>query len=282
MGRKALELAERQKKPFVFTNHTQYEEYAHYFPFFTQFAKIYVRHFIKKFCEKCDLVIAPAQGIKNILIDYGIENKIEIVPNGIDIKKFNPAEKDIPKSLENLNPNNKIAIFTGRIAKEKNLDFLFRAFELIFKECPDTYLLVVGSGPEERDFKKLILDLGLEGKIIMVGSVPYHEIPKYYSLAELFVTASTTEVHPLTILEAMASGLPVVAVDAPGTSDIISHHRDGLLTPENEENFAKTVIEVLKNDHLRLLMKEQALKTSRKYSIIETSKTLLEVYQDLI
>lgn len=310
MGDRAADTAKEFNIPFVFTNHTQYEQYAHYIPISKEIVTRSIEWYIKRFTNRVDLIVTPGAGMVRILKSYGVTTPIDIVPNGIDVARFEKkvSESEIEKLQKkyNLDPNKKVLIFTGRIAEEKNLTFLLKVFakltschreetnsrrgDLNYKnkiasDIPrndDLKLLLVGGGPQIEIFRNLIKELKLESKAIITDYVPYQEMQNYLALAYLYVTASKSEVHPLTILEGMAAGLPMVIVKAPGTGDIVTNNVDGLVASDNINNFVSK-IEMILNDHvLYKKLAYGAKKTVQQYSFLATSKTMLISYDKAI
>jgi len=289
MASHAYKIAKNFNKPFLFTNHTQYEEYAHYAPFGKSLVRWYMKTYIKNFAQKCNMIIAPAQGIKDKLLSYNIKTPIKIVPNGIDLNRFKSQDKSFIRNKYKLNiwPT---LVFVGRIAEEKNLTFLINAFRKVIEKYPNCYLLLVGGGPEEKHFHNLITIPHLVGevsrlkdRVIITGFVPYKEIPNYLASSDIFVSASKTEVHPLTVLEAMASGLPSVVFDTVGTGEIIENGIDGIKTKtDNLNEYSDAICELLRDNHKRQELGSTALEKSKKYSYLETSKIMEKIYQEVI
>lgn len=282
MGNRAYKIAEKYNIPFVFTNHTQYEQYAHYAPIGKGLMRWYLKYYMKRFWQKCDLIIAPAPSIKDKLLEEQIETPIEIVPNGIDLDRFKNCHRNYLVKRYHLQ-NWPVFIFIGRLAEEKNLTFLIQAFQKVQQKNPHCYLLLVGGGPEEKNYQKLIDNWKLQNKIIITGYQPYGEIPNYLASADIFVSASKTEVHPLTVLEAMASGLPSIVFDTVGTGEIIKNEINGLKTKTDDlSEFTETMIKILENRNLGQNLGRQARDDAQKYSFLETSKIMLEVYKKAI
>ncbi len=286
MGGIAAGIAKKLNKPLVFTNHTQYEQYAHYVPAPGEIVKYSIKRRIKNFMKNVDLVIAPAKGIIPVLREYGVEGAINIVPNGIDIDRF---KKEVPTSeLEKLmekyklNPKDKILIYTGRIAEEKNLTFLLKSFSKLAEGNTNIHLMMVGGGPQMKEFVNLIDKMRLGGRVTITDYVPYNEMQNYLALASLYVTASKSEVHPLTIIEGMAAGLPMVIVDAPGTGDVVTDNVDGLIAKDELDDFVAKIERVLGDNVLRERLASQAVISSEKYSFRGTSISMLNTYKEAI
>lgn len=280
MGRHANEIAKAHNKPFLFTHHTQYDQYTRYVPILKKGAKKFLYNFLRKFCDKCDIVVAPSLSIKAVIEGYGTKTKVRVVPNGIRVKYFQEKNLSTPREILRLKPNHRIAIYTGRIAREKNIDFVIKAFKLVTLKYPQVYLLIVGGGTALKRLRRLAIKIGLAGKIIFTGKVPYLQMRNYYRACDFFVTASKTEVHPLVLLEAMAAGLPMVAVDAIGTSDIVSPGKTGYLTREDLDEYAAKILYLLRNPTRLNLMSKNARKASKAYSIINTAKKMVETYKE--
>lgn len=286
MGQRALKISQEFKIPIIFTNHTQYDQYTHYIPFSKSIVLKLIVKYIVKFTSNLNLVIAPAVGIKRKLESYGIKTPIEIVPNGIDTKRF---EKEVSKRETNkiidqyqMDIDWPVLVYTGRIAEEKNLTFLLKAFQELITEHPEVYLILVGGGVQIEYFTNIIKELDLKENVIITGFIPYEEVQNYLALGRIYVTASKSEVHPLTLLEAMAQGLPAVIVDSPGTGDIVTDMKDGLKTKDNIKDFNKKIQLLLVNKKLHNILSKGAKETAERYSIESTTKRLLEVYQKTI
>ena len=280
MGRRAAISAKRYHIPLVFTNHTQYEQYSHYIPIARSAVKRSIRHFVKKFAQKCDLIVAPAEGIKHKLLEYRVTRPIEVVPNGIDLAKFQISQKDFLQTKYHLNKNWLVFVYSGRIAQEKNLEFLIKAFAQANQKNPESYLILIGGGPEKEKYHQQIKELNLESKVIITGFLPYQDIPKCLASADCFVSASKSEVHPMTVIEAEAAGLPSVVFDVFGTGEIIENGKNGLKTKkDNLFEFARAIIKIIKNKDLRQKLGATAAIDCQKYSYLETSKLMITAYQ---
>lgn len=280
MGKYSSEIAISNDIPFLFTHHTQYDQYTHYVPLLHTRAKNFLHSFLKNFCDKCDLIIAPSLGIKKIIKnEYKTKTEVEVVENSINIKNFRQGiGQSIPRIFSRLKPNYKIILYTGRVAKEKNIDFIIKAFKLAAVKYPEAYLLIVGGGPAIEKLQKLSVKLGLVGQVIFTDMVPYSQMKRFYNFADFFITASKTEVHPLVLLEAMAAGLPIVAVDAIGTSDIVQPGHTGYIVRDDITEFADKILYLLKNPTRLAIMSKNAAKEINYYSIPNMAKKMLGAY----
>jgi hypothetical protein len=170
----------------------------------------------------------------------------------------------------------------GRLAKEKNWETLLRAAATVFARRDGVRLAVIGDGVECEAIQGLARELGISERVDFVGKVPFAEIPNYLKAGDIFCFASVTETQGLVTLEAMAAGLPIVAVDATGTSDAVEHGRQGLLTDNDSEALARSIEQML--DHPANLngFSDAARKRAEEFSIQRQSQKMLAAYEQAI
>ena len=169
-------------------------------------------------------------------------------------------------------------IYVGRLAKEKNLDFLLEAFAQVRQRVPRAWLVFVAGGPERAHLEARARELGIGPRLIMTGVLPYERVIDAYAGADLFVFASQTETQGMVIGEAMAAGLPVVAVAASGVTDLVRDGVDGYLTPHQLAPFVERVVELLEHPEQRRQMGAEARRQAETISVARTTDALLEVY----
>ena len=251
LGQVGAVQARRLNIPLIFTYHTLYEQYVHYVPFSQNLTREFVVRLSRYFCNRCDLVITPTGKVKELLNDYGVLAPIEVIPTGIDLARFSCGDQEWLRRRLKIDPQEKILLFVGRLTKEKNVDFLIRAFGLTQSRFPRTRLVIVAGGPEEEKLKRLTEELGLTERIDFLGRMAEQDLVNCYHGADFFVFPSVTETQGLVILEAMAAGLPVIAVDAFGVSDMINSGIDGLLTKYTLADFTDGICLLLKDEQQR-------------------------------
>jgi glycosyltransferase involved in cell wall biosynthesis len=280
MGTYARKIAQKFHKPLLFTNHTQYDQYVKYVPLLKGVAYKLLCGHLRRFCNKCSLVVAPSYGIKEIIENiYKTKTPVEVVPNGIEIEKFQHRHQVRPAEIKDIPKDAKLILFVGRVCYEKNIDFVIRAFEKVLDQYKNVYFLIVGGGPACEEFRDLAQQLNIEHNVIMTGAVNYKEIMKYYRHADFFVSASKTEVHPLVGLEAVASGLPIVALSSVGYDDIVKNGFNGYLTRDDENEFVKKIVHLLKSPDLVKEMSGNALDESKKYSVCAAAENMVRAYE---
>ena len=269
--------ARRLGIPLVYTFHTQYEQYSHYVRLPQAPLRAMTRWAVMQFARRCDLIIAPSPSIRQLMEDYGIRTWTETLPNAIDLSHFQVERRGIRQRL-GWPEEADIALYAGRIGKEKNLDFLLRAFAPVAQSNPRAYCALVGGGTELPGLRTLAHQLGIQDRTLFTGPVAYADMPSHYAAADFFCVSSTTEVKPLVVLEALASGLPVLAVAACGTQDTVSHGRDGLLTPQDPEAFGAGWRQLLQPE-IRARLSAQAHATAASYSIENYTRRLVRLYE---
>lgn len=212
-------MARELRLPIVHTYHTIYEDYTHYLTRLKALdnrAKSFARTFSKVYCNTAEQVIVPTEKTRELLKTYNVHSEISVVPTGIDLNKFaasnNPKEEVAAlKEKYQLKPQDKVLIYIGRVSQEKNLEEIIRAMPEYMGTRKEVRFVVVGSGPALEKFENLVKELGVADRFIFTGAQPWDQIGLYYRLGDVFVSASNSETQGLTYIEAMASGLPIVA-----------------------------------------------------------------------
>ena len=281
MGLLALYLAKKRQVPLVYTHHTFFDGYVHYVPFNRKLLQKLSVLGSRTYCNHCTLVVTPSQPIKGLLVEYGVTEKIVVLPTGIDLESFtNNKLNNNTRQRYGISKSTKLLLYTGRIGKEKNLDFLLKSFRIIANRVSDVHLMLVGDGPLKHELIGLANELEIASKLTFAGYLPRAEVIDCYVSADLFVFSSMTETQGLVLLEAMAAGTPVVAVDALGVSTSIKNGEGGYLCEPSEEMFANKVCELLSNDSLRREKAVQAKLSAEELSSVKMAKRLIDCYSE--
>ena len=283
-GRLALRYCEPLQIPTVFTNHTRYDLYAQaYLPMVPEdISDGLLQAYMPPFCESMSLVISPSAGMEKILRGMGVTSPISIIPNGVELQSFYQAEQ-VSRADFGFKENDVILVYAGRIATEKNLVFLLQSFAGVAQAFNHVYLMILGGGQKqiEDETKQLAAQLNLNQRVLFTGFIPYDRLPSYLAMCNAFVTASVTEVHPLSVIEGMASGLPVIGIDSPGVGDTIEDGKTGFLTTQDLASFTAKLTRLCLDASLRKQMGDAARQASTRYAIERTTKTMLEQYERL-
>jgi glycosyltransferase involved in cell wall biosynthesis len=286
LGQTAATKARDYNLPLVFTFHTQYHEYTHYFPLpqeqVQEFIKNRIISWLRDYMRKCQHIVIPSESMRQILVnDFGLVDRFTVIPTGIDLAPYKNANGAEIRSQWGWN-GDKVIISVGRLAEEKNWITLLQAFAIAQKTQPNIRLVLLGDGPQAEALKQLAGELGVAERVMFTGNVPFEQVPAYLKAADLFAFASITETQGLVTLEAMAAGLPIAAVDAIGTQDIVEHGKQGLLTQNDANDLANAMIKLVENPSLMSKFKSAALRTSRGYEKKHLARKMLKVYEQAI
>ena len=281
-GRLALHYCRPSQIPVIFTNHTRYDLYAQaYLPMLPEeVSEGLLQAYMPSFCEAVNLVISPSPGMEKILRELEVESHIEIVPNGVELTRFFQAEP-LSRADYGFKEDDILLIYTGRLGPEKNLDFLLRAFAGVTQAVENVRLLLVGDGPLKEDLKEFAGDLRITDSIQFTGLIPYDNMPGYLAMCDAFVTASVTEVHPLSVIEAMGAGLPVMGIHSPGVGDTVEDGVTGFLSTADLPAFTAKLTRLCLQTQLRHQMGQAARIASNQYAIERTTQMMLEHYERL-
>ena len=279
-----LEFAHRYgRSPIVYTNHTRLDLYARsYMRLPDPIARGLLRFLWPWMTGYCDVVVAPSVSSKRLLRSFGVKQPIEVIANGIEVERFRNSLNPWTKKQLGVPQISTLVVYVGRLAGEKNLEKLLYEFSLAVCEAPTLHLLLVGSGPSRRKLMHLATKLNIANQVVFNGAVPHHEIPRYLAAADIFATASQSEVLPLTIIEAMAAGLPVVAIRSPGIDDLIQHRKTGILADIQKGDLARGILCLTRDPAERARLGNNAYQNSRLYHIHHTVELTIQLYKRVI
>jgi 1,2-diacylglycerol 3-alpha-glucosyltransferase len=282
-GRLALRYC--REIPVVYTNHTRYDLYAQaYLPLVPEeMSHGLLQAYMPSFCNAVDLVIAPSAGMKKVLREFNVDRDIEVVPNGVDLQDFLNATP-LSRAEFGYKADDILLVYAGRIALEKNLPFLLKSFAGMSEALPNAQLLLLGSGVQiyEDEIRNLIGELNLSERVRLTGRIAYDQLPAYLAMCDIFVTASVTEVHPLSVIEAMGAGLPVMGIQSVGVGDTVQDGVTGFLSTHELAAFTAKLTRLCLDPDLRAQMSSSAREASSAYAIERVSGILLKHYEKLV
>jgi len=277
-------IARKLKLPSVVTYHTFFEEYLyHYIPLVpSSWMQALARRFSRSQCNDVDAIIVPSSAMENKLLSYGVSKPIHRIPTGIPLAKLVRGDRAAFRAHHGIATHRPTLLYVGRVAFEKNLDFLLRATALAQREIPDLLLVIAGEGPATKMLQRLTAELRLEQNVKFVGYLDRQSsLLDCYSAADAFVFASRTETQGLVLLEAMALGLPVVSTAVMGTHDIVSSASGAVVAPDDIEGFAREMVRILIDHTLRARLAEEAPKCALEWASGTMAEKMLALYADL-
>lgn len=285
VGWEGLICAKIRKLPIVTTLHTflAHQEYLKNWKLdkLENFQKISWKY-ILMIHNQANIVICPSKAMQSEAVKHGLEVKTRIIANGINLEKYkNSRPKAGPPLTENSNFH---FLYVGRIAVEKSLPVLIKAFKIIHKKHPETKLTIIGDGPALSDLRNFVNQENLAGSIIFTGQIPHNQLinSDLISAADAFITPSKTENQPLSVMEAMAFGLPVIGVNALGMPELVRHKENGFLAePDNPKDLAKYGLKLINNPKLIKKYGQNSLKIINQFSLVKTAEKLKQTYQEI-
>lgn len=278
-----VEMAHRYGRcPVIYTNHTRYDLYSTSRLNVPQPAvSAILRQLWPDFCDYADVVITPSESVRQIMLDYGVRTPIRTIENGVQLEPFHQPPKPYRKQDFAIPDTAVVVMYVGRLAPEKSVDRLIEQFAIAADVAPDLHLMLVGGGVSQERLQGQAHEVGLSDRIHFTGTVAVDEVPNYMAMADFFATASVTEVHPLTLIEAMAAGLPVAAIASPGVVDIVQSGQTGLVTNRPDGGLAAAMVGLALNEAQRRAMGQAAYQTSQRYDIGHTVNLTKELYEQL-
>lgn len=272
--------------PHVVTYHTYLERYLpHYIPATPKFlARRLAMIYSRSTCRRSECVVVPSRVIKQLLTSYGIKTRIECIPCGIDIETFQGADGLLIRKEFGLTEDDRVLVYAGRLTSEKNIEFILEMLRRLLRDKTTGHLklLIAGTGRHEENIKKDCVRLGLQDAVLFVGLIEdRRRLADFYAAGDVFVFASLTETFGTVLVEAQASGTPVVAVGDAGTWDAVQDGYGGYLTQPDIEQFTGIVRRLLLNAELHKEQSQMAAEYARRFSLNTTTMRLLEVYDGL-
>ncbi|MFH1856919.1 MAG: glycosyltransferase [Candidatus Omnitrophota bacterium] len=284
IGDTALRISAKYEIPVIFTHHTLYEQYTHYVPVNSNALKRFVIELSTGYANLCDCVFAPSRGIKDLLEERGVETPIEVIPTGIYLKEFLDGDGKGFRKLFNLPEDAFIIGYAGRVTAEKNLLFLSEAVISMLKKNENCYFLLVGDGSLLNDIKNLFRHSGLYSRLYCTGILEGEKLRDAYYAMNVFAFTSKSETQGLVLMEAMASGVPVVAVDAIGVREVVKDGYNGrLLLSEDACDFTDA-LEWIRNlaESEKNTLSDSAKKTALDFAVEKSVEHALGKYEEVI
>lgn len=283
MGATAIRVASHRDCPLVFTHHTMYEQYTHYVPGDSPALKRFVIKLSTSYANLCDQVFAPSASVAETLRRRGVATPIEVVPTGVVRQQLAGGDGAGFRRRLGIPAAARVIGHVGRLAAEKNLGFLARAMAGAAAAEPDVHCLVVGAGPAEAGIRTAFAEAGVAGRLHLAGKRAMPELADAYHAMDCFAFASLSETQGMVLAEAMAAGLPVVALDAPGAREVVADGRNGrLLAEQDEAAFIAALGEVLALEgEARRRCLAAVAETAAAYDLEACADHALAVYERL-
>ena len=236
------------------------------------------------FYNRCRYVTSPSQSVRDALLDHGIKNSPIVLSNGIQQPSLRSREAVCPMR-EELGLRGPVFVYFGRVSPEKSLDVVLRAFKKACVRCWRARLVIIGDGPSIDELKRQAADLQLTRKVHFLGHIPHERLisENLPLIGDVFVTASKTENQPLSLMEAMAYGLPILGAKARGIPELVRDGESGLLfEPDNPDELANRMVWMVRHPRIRKAMGTKARENVSEHSLPRVIDRLEQVYQEAI
>ncbi|TCO74449.1 glycosyltransferase [Chromatocurvus halotolerans] len=283
LGMTALRAARMLQRPLVFTHHTLYEEYTHYVPMDSPALKRFVVELATCYANLTDLVVAPSESIRHLLLERGVETPVEVIPTGVYVERFARGNGAALRREQGIPQEAFVVGHMGRLAWEKNVGFLTDAVIAFLREGQDRYFLLVGGGDAEAAIVQRFEEAGLSERLKHCGVLEGEALADAMNAMNLFAFASKSETQGMVLTEAMASGLPVVALDASGVREVVRDGVNGrLLRCESQKDFGDALHWVYTLDRKGYAaLVSAARETAEAFSMRRSADRALQCYESL-
>ena len=284
IGGPAVKWARKSGAKVVHTYHTLFAAYTEHYLWFLPkaFGVWYAKNASRRYCNACDMLITPSSEMKRVLEGYGVSKPIEVIPTGIRLDRFRDRDGERYRKFMGYGSEDKVLLFMGRVAEEKNIDFLIRTVQRLKPRIPGIRFLIAGEGAAKKHLEKMTAEMGMTDTVRFAGYLSKTDWRDCYAGADLFVFASVTETQGLVVTEAMAAGTPVVAVGEMGIKDVMASGRGGLVTRLDEDEFSDAVARMLTDRALYEEKKSQTLEEADKWSSTSMARRMLEAYGKIL
>jgi len=292
------------KKPLIGTYHTLVSEFAKYFSFIKpqiknkslfldksykfiqqlidipehpkyKIRKSLIWNITISIYNLCDLVLGPSLSVIKELKKHNIKPKVKYISNGLNLDNF--------KSKENYKSKQIKILHVGRLSYEKNIDIILKSMPEIIKHHPKIILNIIGGGPAKKTLEKLVKKLNIEKNVNFLGYIKRENLPDIYNVHDIFITASTMETQGIVILEAMASGLPIIGVKKYAIPDVVLHNKNGFLAkPGNLKKITEYLLKLIKDEKMREKFGRESLLQSKSHDLQKTIIELEKTYKNLL
>lgn len=271
--------------PIVYTYHTMSTEYIHYLGKLAEALEGVVSPAIERLdrlvCNQADAIVAPSRKAERYLTQIGVKPPLTVVPNGVDLRAFQPAPSSYLQERLHVGPERKILLFVGRLNQEKRPLLAYECFRRIRAAEPAALLVMVGTGALHDELSERIAADGMRDHVRLAGGISYAEMPRVYNSAHLWISTSVSEVHPMVAIESAACGLPAVAWNDPALEDVVLPEKTGRIA-STEQQFVDAAIALLRDDALRDQMSRAAALRATAYDVDSTAQRMAALYRSLL
>lgn len=288
IGRTGIYIAKKLRIPAICTTHTMWPDNLKYLKIFNILPSKSILNFMIDYYKKFDALIGVSSKSRNYYKKNKKLSKVPavIIPNAINVNKFDSVhiteqEKHELRAKYGISDNEVLFLYLGRIAEEKRIFELSEKCIQLLENQPNVKIIFVGKGPAFEELTKKLKKQIQDKKIILTGFIDWTEVHKYYEMSDVFITASLSEMHSMTILEAQLSSLPIIARDDESYLDCIIPNKNGYLAKTDDE-FYNDMIEMANDEEKRKFFAKNSFEQSKKFSLETNVKKTVFLYEQVI
>ena len=286
IGMSGLLCAKILRVPLVYTLHTMYDDYIYYIapkPF-VKAATDVSHHYFKFIAKHSNALTGPSQKCQQYFRLTGLKKDVNVIPNAVEVDQFSPQEVPEEKKQElrekcGIREGSMVACFVGRLGREKSVDVLLEYWKAAVAPEDNIHLVVIGDGPVRPELEQQAQELGIGGMVTFTGKVEHEDLPPYYALCDVYVTASLSDTNSISMLEGMCSGLPVLQRTDPLNADQVRDGKNGFNFNSPEEMIQK--LRQIQSMDVEALQgfKESVIASIRENGARELAERTLAVYE---
>jgi glycosyltransferase involved in cell wall biosynthesis len=280
-----VRFARRARIPVIATYHTLFEEYLHFYvPLLPRvLGGVLARRFTRSQCAQLAAIVAPSEPMRDLLLAYGVRTRIEVIPTGLPADRYVPGDGRRFRENFGIAADRPLLLYVGRVAHEKNIEFLLHSFVALRRSCPGALLAIAGEGPAREHLRAQVLRLGIAQDVLFIGYLDRERtLTDCYAAADVFVFASRTETQGLVLLEALAQGRPVVSTAHLGTASILQPGCGARVAPDRPDAFAQAVLDILDDPARAARLSSQARSYAQGWSSALMARRLAQLYRELV
>jgi 1,2-diacylglycerol 3-alpha-glucosyltransferase len=266
-GLEALVASRFLKVPLIGTSHTPIAEFLPYSPIQSKTEEKIGQHFVSWYYNRCDFVTAASQGILDEMKKYGFNRPCKVISNPVETKLFYPvAAEEKLRIKRDFNFPGFVVLYTGRLAVEKHVDVIVRAIDLVKEKIPDICFAITGHGKAETALRKLVMELDMERHVRFFGTLTADRHALMYKAADVFAIASTAETQSLSLMKAMATGIPVIGVNARALPEYINKENGFVVEPGDYHGLADVLVLLSRDPHQREALGRGGFESVQRFS----------------
>ncbi|SRR6266481_2245659 len=269
------------RKPFIGTNHTAIKEFMRYGPIHSEWAITKMLHYVNWYYRQGVITTAPSHSVTDEMKAYGFTGDCRVISNPIDTEIFKPLT-GTNTIKEKFSVSERAVIHAGRQAPERSIGVILKAMPLIIKKFPDAELLLAGKGVAQNNLRKQAASLGIADKVKFLGFLDKPTLAEAYNASKIFAITSTADTQSMVMMQAMASGLPVIGVRARALPEYIGEDRGIVIEPHDERALANSIIKLFGNEEKRKALGEGGRKFAMNFSVAPIVDEWEKIYETAV